>query len=104
MIDFGLWPAQRGVKREGKTEIKPSNLDISQQAARGVNSGSLLGSALAMGLDSSVQISKPSSVQVAGAGREQLVGCRAITLTARLPSQNLSFTALASLPLPLLSQ
>lgn len=57
-----------------------------------------------MGLDSSIQISKLSSVQVARGGREQLVGCREITLTARLPSQSFSFTALASLPLPLLSQ
>lgn len=39
VIDFGLGPAQRGVKREGKTEITPSSVDISQQAAGG-NSGS----------------------------------------------------------------
>lgn len=38
VIDFGLQPAQKGVKREGKTEITPSRLEVSQQAARGVNS------------------------------------------------------------------
>lgn len=30
VIDFGLWPAQRGVKGEGKTEITPSNMAVSQ--------------------------------------------------------------------------
>lgn len=41
VIDLGLGPAQRDVKREGKTEITPSYVDVSQQAAGGVNSGSL---------------------------------------------------------------
>lgn len=58
VIDFGLWSAQKGVKRE----ITPSSLEVSQQAARGVNSQQLsvfsVELCFAMRLESCLEISK----------------------------------------------
>lgn len=58
VIDFGLWSAQKGVKRE----ITPSSLEVSQQAARGVNSQRLsvfsVGLCFATRLESCLEISK----------------------------------------------
>lgn len=85
VIDFGLGPARGGVKGEGKTEITPSNVDLSQLAAGGVN------------VVLCIEISKLSGVWVAIAGRTagRLQGdCP----HSQAPFTNFSFTELSSQP------
>lgn len=66
VIDFGLWPAQKGVKRE----ITPSSLEVSQQVPEVLTASgslfSLLGFALPRGWSPALRFQSSSQVPRAG--------------------------------------